>query len=175
MALGKKIRALREGRGWTLEQLSDASGVEVGTISALEVRDSQRTKFAGALAAALGVALDDLVSDGEVQVAAPAHPGRSGEAAWPFTASIADFEKLRPADRKALDKTLTAFISGALARYELEEMKRDRPAIHRNDLRPSSATMAALDQSIEAMKEVARGSNRNARPHAARKQGGGSR
>lgn len=94
---------------------------------------------------------------------------------WPFSASRADFEKLRPADFADLDKTLTAFISGTLARYELEEMKRDQTAIHRNELRPSSATMAALDESIEANKEVAQGSQRNASAHAARKQGGGSR
>lgn len=173
MALGKKIRALREDKGWTLEQLSDASGVEVGTISALEIRDSQRTKFAGALAAALGVTLDELAGDGAVSVAPAAPPRR--EPVWPFTASVADFEKLRPADRKALDKTLTAFIAGALARYELEEMKRDRAAIQSNEPRVSSATMALLNESIEAMEAVAQGSQGHGHAGAARKKGRVSR
>jgi transcriptional regulator with XRE-family HTH domain len=43
MALGKNIRALRGRLDWTLEKLSERSGVEVGTISALENRDSKRS------------------------------------------------------------------------------------------------------------------------------------
>lgn len=66
MSLGKNIRARREALGWTLEDLADRSGVELGTISALEVRGSTRSKFAGALAAALGVTVDQLLSDGTI-------------------------------------------------------------------------------------------------------------
>ena len=47
--------------GWTLEQLSERSGVDVGTISALEVRDSKRSIKAPALAKALGISLEDLL------------------------------------------------------------------------------------------------------------------
>lgn len=178
MALGKKIRALREARGLTLEQLSDLSGVELGTISALENRDSQRTKFAGALAAALSVSMEELASDDEVPqgAGASAQPAvRSRAAVWPFTARFADFEKLRPEDRRALDKTLTAFIAGTLARYELEEMKRNRGANQSNRPKVSSATMAVLEESIEAMERVAEGSHGHGRTRAARKQSGGSR
>lgn len=62
MALGKNIRKRREQLGWTLEQLSDASGVEIGTISALENRDSKRSQFSTALAKALGVTVEGLES-----------------------------------------------------------------------------------------------------------------
>lgn len=61
MALGAQIKQLREARGWTLQHLSDVSGVEVGTIHALEARDSARSKFAAPLAAALEVSLEALV------------------------------------------------------------------------------------------------------------------
>lgn len=44
----------------TLEQLSDASGVDVGTISALENRDSAKTKYAVAIAEAMGITVEQL-------------------------------------------------------------------------------------------------------------------
>ena len=60
MALGKQIKIHRTRLGLTLEQLSDASGVEIGTISALENRDSSRSKYATALAAAMGMTVEQL-------------------------------------------------------------------------------------------------------------------
>lgn len=63
MALGKNIAALREARGWTFEQLSEKSGVEVGTINALEKRDSKRSQFAPQLARAFGVPVEALLGD----------------------------------------------------------------------------------------------------------------
>jgi len=63
MALGKKIRFLRNELGLTLEKLAERSGVDTGTISALEMRDSSRSMFAPQLARGLGVSLDDLLSD----------------------------------------------------------------------------------------------------------------
>lgn len=61
MAFGKILRQHREAQGLTLEQLAELSDVEVGTISALENRDSQRSKFAPQLARALGVPLEELL------------------------------------------------------------------------------------------------------------------
>lgn len=55
MALGKNVRTLRDKLKWTLEELSKASGVPVGTISAIETRDSVRSKYAGKLATGFGV------------------------------------------------------------------------------------------------------------------------
>lgn len=70
MALGKNIRALRGRLDWTLEQLSERSGVEVGTISALENRDSKRSQFGTAIAKAMGVSLEDL-ENGNLDSAQP--------------------------------------------------------------------------------------------------------
>lgn len=78
MALGARIRALRLQRGWTLERLAAESDVDVGTISALENRDSSRSKFAPALARALGVPLEELLSADEL-VRVEGSPPRSGQ------------------------------------------------------------------------------------------------
>src|SRR6218665_911446 len=69
MALGAKVQHYRKKAGLTLEQLSTLSGVDVGTISALENRDSAKSKFAVALASALGMTLEMLESDAEYDVA----------------------------------------------------------------------------------------------------------
>lgn len=60
MALGTRIRYYREKAGLTLEQLSERSGVEIGTISALENRDSSRSKFATPIAKGLGMSVEML-------------------------------------------------------------------------------------------------------------------
>jgi phage repressor protein C with HTH and peptisase S24 domain/DNA-binding XRE family transcriptional regulator len=60
MGLGKKIREVRLAKGWTLEKLEQASGVAVGTISALEKRDSARSMYFPSLARALGIPLTEL-------------------------------------------------------------------------------------------------------------------
>lgn len=63
MALGKQIKKYRLRHGWKLEQLSERSGVDVGTISALEVRDSKRSEKAPAIAKALGLSLELLLDE----------------------------------------------------------------------------------------------------------------
>jgi SOS-response transcriptional repressor LexA len=66
MALGKQIKHYRDKLGWTLEKLSESTvgpkgePVEVGTISALENRDSQRSIYAQAIAAAFGLTVEQL-------------------------------------------------------------------------------------------------------------------
>ena len=62
MALGKNIKFLRESRGWTFSQLSEASGVDIGTINALEKRDSKRSEYATQLCNALGVSVEDAMT-----------------------------------------------------------------------------------------------------------------
>lgn len=63
MSLGKQIKKYRLAHGWTLEELSERSDVEVGTISALEVRDSKRSEKAPAIAKALGLSLEQLLDE----------------------------------------------------------------------------------------------------------------
>lgn len=64
MGIGNNIRYHRDKRlKWTLEQLSAASGVDVGTISALELRDSKRSMYFPAIARGLGLSLEELQMD----------------------------------------------------------------------------------------------------------------
>jgi transcriptional regulator with XRE-family HTH domain len=90
MGMGKEIRRLRLARGWSLPDLEEKSGVAVGTISALEVRDSERSKYYPVLAKALGVSVEQLQA-GEAGLvyahggaAAPLVAKEPGPDAWPF-------------------------------------------------------------------------------------------
>ena len=95
MALGARIRQFRADRKWTLEDLSERSGVEVGTISALENRDSERSKFAPKLALAFGCSLEQLL--GTEPSGATYATATSGE---PLRAREPDgLERLSPAER----------------------------------------------------------------------------
>ena len=62
MALGKRIKALREARKLSQFELSELTGgvVSQGAISALEKRDSTASRFAEVLAKALNVSIADL-------------------------------------------------------------------------------------------------------------------
>ena len=47
MAIGKQLRYYRTKLGYTLQQVSEGTGVEVGTLSAIENRNSTRSNFVG--------------------------------------------------------------------------------------------------------------------------------
>lgn len=62
MAIGKNIKFHRKVRlGWTLDKLENASGVDRGTISALENRDSSKSDHFAKIAHGLGLTLDQLL------------------------------------------------------------------------------------------------------------------
>jgi transcriptional regulator with XRE-family HTH domain len=62
MALGKRIKELRESKGLSQDALANLTNgaVSQGAISALEKRDSQSSRHTPALAAALGVSANEL-------------------------------------------------------------------------------------------------------------------
>ena len=60
--------------GFTLAQLSEMSGVDVGTISALEIRDSSRSKYFSPLAKAMGLSVEQLEDESRESTAPPALP-----------------------------------------------------------------------------------------------------
>lgn len=61
MSTGKQIRKYRKKLGWKLKDLEEVSGVESGTISALELRDSNRSQHFAAIAKAFGLTLEQLL------------------------------------------------------------------------------------------------------------------
>lgn len=60
MATGSRVRFYRLKMGWTLEQLSARSDVDVGTISAIEQRDSDRSSKFMQIARAFGLTVEQL-------------------------------------------------------------------------------------------------------------------
>lgn len=150
MALGKQIKKYRLAHGWTLEELSDRCDVEVGTISALEVRDSKRSEKAPAIAKALGLSLEmlldestdwsetaraQLISDRMTygrMVPAPEHqPAAHHKAAenvshslhvafWPFSVGQERFRRLL--SKEDID-SIDNFIKGIVAAREVDARK----------------------------------------------------
>ncbi|MCC3652641.1 DUF488 family protein [Streptomyces sp. S07_1.15] len=61
-ALAQRVRALRDGRGWSRERLAKEAGIAVGTLARLESKGAIQPGFftVGAVAEALEVSLDEL-------------------------------------------------------------------------------------------------------------------
>lgn len=69
---------------WTLEELEERSGVARGTISALEKRGSNKSEFAGQLAAAFGISVEQLLDE---------------DANWIDAESTASFSSITPVEK----------------------------------------------------------------------------
>lgn len=61
MNFGEALREYRENKGWTQEKLSEESGVDQATISAIEVRKSGRSRYSAQLARALGTTVEEMI------------------------------------------------------------------------------------------------------------------
>ena len=61
MGVGKQIKKYRESMGWRHEDVALRSGVDIGTLSALEVRDSNRSKYFVDIARAFNLSFEQLV------------------------------------------------------------------------------------------------------------------
>jgi len=60
MAIGEKVRALREAKKWSQAELAKAVGVSQPTIDKIERNLSQRSRYLPQVASVLGVALRDI-------------------------------------------------------------------------------------------------------------------
>lgn len=141
MSLGKQIKKYRLAHGWTLEELSDRSDVEVGTISALEVRDSKRSEKAPAIAKALGLSLEQLLDEATDWTAVALVRALSNDVAdrenmppkvmeppsklasipyWPFSFTQEKFRRLL--NRKDI-KSVDDYINGLLTARENDQRK----------------------------------------------------
>jgi transcriptional regulator with XRE-family HTH domain len=116
MGLGKQIRKYREKAGWTLEQLSERAEVDVGTISALEQRDSLRTRYSRQLAEAFGLTIEQLSDESQAYplFARGAKQVNSvvgiyqTDASWPFSLSYARYQALPARDKGRIDGFMLA-------------------------------------------------------------------
>lgn len=147
MSLGKQIKKYRLAHGWTLEELSDRSDVEVGTISALEVRDSKRSEKAPAIAKALGLSLEQLLDENTDWTAVALVHGISADVAdrenmppkaieppsklatlpyWPFSFPQEKFRRLL--NRRDI-KSIDDYINGLLTARENDQRKSSNGSI----------------------------------------------
>jgi hypothetical protein len=139
MALGKNIKFHRERLGLTLLQLSDASGVDVGTISALEVRDSRRSQYGSAIAAAMGMTFEQLAgSDLPQDQPPPLAPAKAD------SVSSIGGPKLPALDSNE-EKLLTAYRRSDAATQVLIDLALTHPDTPMPDgLSPSLRTIVAM-------------------------------
>jgi transcriptional regulator with XRE-family HTH domain len=90
-ALAQRVRAMREGRGWSRERLAKEASVAVGTLARLESEGAFQPGFftVGAVAEALEVSLDELFQETKV---APGlwSAGYEGRDIDSFVASLLD-------------------------------------------------------------------------------------
>ncbi|MFF6874653.1 DUF488 family protein [Streptomyces sp. NPDC012474] len=90
-ALAQRVRALREGRGWSRERLAKEAGIAVGTLARLESEGAIQPGFftVGAVAEALDISLDELFRETKV---APGlwSAGYEGRDIDSFVASLLD-------------------------------------------------------------------------------------
>ncbi|WP_176463953.1 hypothetical protein [Bordetella genomosp. 11] len=110
-----------------------------------------------------------------MRVAEPAAAYGRPRQDWPFSVPREDFEKLRPADKAALDKTLSGFVAGTLASYSSNEKNRDSAVNHGNEKKHESDNMAALRDELDALEQVAEGSESHGRPRKSNSRRGGHR
>jgi len=90
-ALAERVRAMREGRGWSRERLAKEAGIAVGTLARLEREGAIQPGFftVGAVAEALEISLDELFREAKV---APGlwSAGYEGRDIDSFVASLLD-------------------------------------------------------------------------------------
>ena len=130
MAIGKQIRKYRKALGWKLWQLSDASGVDVGTISALEQRDSKKSDYFLPIAAGLGLTLEQLADEAATHTPRPSasvpkdaggavvamertpYLPKAGEISDPYiNEAIRMLAKMSEADRRATLAAMRMFVA----------------------------------------------------------------
>lgn len=63
MTVGAQIKHYRKKLKWRLKQLAEASDVEIGTLSALETRGSQKSQFIPQIAKAFGLTVEQFLDE----------------------------------------------------------------------------------------------------------------
>lgn len=127
MSLGSRIRHYRKKARWTLEKLSEECGVDVGTISAIENRESQRSKYAVEIAAGFGLTLNQLQdenADYDVPMKPQADVLAVKQPAAPYVPKISEEEAmLLQAYRSASEETRAAMLAIAKSVLQIPDRK----------------------------------------------------
>lgn len=117
MKMGGRIAQRLAELGWTqVDLLNRVDGLNVGTLSAMILRDSQRSQHSEAIARALGVA-HAWLQTGDGPMVPPAVNQKVDIAPAPAcplsSISAADYARLPASDRRAIDAIIGAYLAGA--------------------------------------------------------------
>jgi phage repressor protein C with HTH and peptisase S24 domain len=165
MGLGKTIREVRQAKGWTLEKLEAESGVAMGTISALENRDSSRSQYFPQLARALGYTVEEMSrpdftvygADGKVTVIELKHHVAEPQAAYGMEPILAwEHQDDLPPGEFVMVPRLDVHLSAGGGREQVEiELVKDNPQAFRSEwirlMRLKPAKLAAMRAAGESM------------------------
>ncbi|MFP2926058.1 helix-turn-helix domain-containing protein [Pyxidicoccus sp. 3LG] len=118
--LARRVRALRDAQGFSLEALAERSGVSRSNISLIERGESSPTAVVlDKLSAALGVTLASLFEDGTPSPAEPSPVARAAEQpVWTDPASGYVRRNLSSAVRSPLQLVEVSFPAGQRVAYE---------------------------------------------------------
>jgi len=118
--LARRIRELRDARGFSLDALAERSGVSRSNISLIERGQSSPTAVVlDKLAAGLGVTLASLFEDNEAPTAEPSPVARVAEQpVWTDPGSGYVRRNLSPAARSALQLVEVVFPAGQRVAYD---------------------------------------------------------
>jgi transcriptional regulator with XRE-family HTH domain len=134
MGIGKRLKHYRQKAGWTLDDLCEVSGVEPGTISALENRDSNSSMYFLPLAKAFGLSLEQLADEGTdwpIKYEKPGHDpthnandrGPKMPYGWPFKRiEPAQYNRLNPRECEILENMIDLFLK------DRDDPKQSEPA-----------------------------------------------
>ena len=122
MAIGKQVKHYREKLKWGQKELSEAAEVDVGTISALEVRDSKSSKYFLPIARAFGLTLEQLANEsvdwpidrmrqGVIDLAHHAAKEASPLYGWPFeSVTTEQYNALTTAQRQTIETMILTIL-----------------------------------------------------------------
>ncbi|MER7721971.1 DUF488 family protein [Streptomyces flaveolus] len=169
--LARRVRGLREARGWTRERLAKEAGLHTRTLVRLESEGAIQPGFftVGALATALDVSLDDLFRDAVQSVGGLWSVGYEGRDIGSFVAALVDARidtvadvRLTPISRKpGFSKTrLSEALNAAGIEYmhlrSLGNPKDNRAPFWEGRLTEGRARFAAMLRSESAVADLSR-------------------
>jgi transcriptional regulator with XRE-family HTH domain len=112
-AFGKRLRSERQGRGWSMDRLAEASGVSRAMISKIERGESSPTAvLLGRLSAALELSVSELLTgarlgDGQEPAQAEAEPPSAGATGAGLVRRAADTPQWRDPDTGYLRRQIS--------------------------------------------------------------------
>lgn len=124
--VGKMIAEARAAKGWSQGELAAKAGVSQGTIGHLESGRNQSSTKLPQIAAALGMAVEELVSTGQKSSLTQQKTIHVSETSttWVFGFDRARYDRLSAARKRKIE----LLVLGQISEWESEDMQGNRQA-----------------------------------------------